>query len=70
MKDLEAEYARRTEPNCFACYSRSSWAKLSTAVMPLPPRLLELTEGNARQWVLRMRRRYGERLRERIAETA
>ena len=30
---------------------------------------LELTEGNARQWVLRMRRRYGERLRERIAET-
>jgi RNA polymerase sigma-70 factor (ECF subfamily) len=69
MKDLEAEYARADRAELFRVLQRFIVGEAGHGDYAGAATSLELTEGNARQWVLRMRRRYGERLRERIAET-
>ena len=69
MKDLEAEYARADRAELFRVLQPFIVGQAEHGDYAAAAASLELTEGNARQWVLRIRRRYGERLRERIAET-
>jgi RNA polymerase sigma-70 factor (ECF subfamily) len=69
MKDLEAEYTRADRVQLFCVLQPFIVGEAQHGDYAAAAASLELTEGNTRQWVLRMRRRYGERLRERIAET-
>lgn len=69
LKDLEAEYVQAGKAQMFRALQPFIVGEAEHGDYASVAASLELTEGNARQWVLRMRRRYGERLRERIAET-
>ena len=69
MKDLEAEYVRAGKEELFRVLQSFIVGEAERGDYAQAAESLGLTEGNARQWVKRMRDRYGERLRERIAET-
>ena len=69
LKDLEAEYTQAGKAELFRVLQPFMVGESERGDYPAAAASLELTDGNARQCVLRMRRRYGERLRERIADT-
>jgi len=69
LKDLEAEYAEAGKADLFRALQPFIVGEAEHGDYATAAASLELTDGNARQCVLRMRRRYGERLRERIRET-
>ena len=69
MKDLEAEYTQAGKADLFRALQPFIVGEAEYGDYGAAAASLELTDGNARQCVFRMRRRYGERLRERIRET-
>jgi RNA polymerase sigma-70 factor (ECF subfamily) len=69
LKDLETEYARADKANLFRALEPFIVGEVEHGDYAAVAASLGISEGNARQCVLRMRRRYGQRLRERIAET-
>jgi RNA polymerase sigma factor (sigma-70 family) len=69
MKDLEEEYARAGKEKVFRVLQSFIVGEAERGDYTQAAASLGLTEGNARQLVSRMRQRYGERLRSRIAET-
>ena len=68
-EDLKSEYARAGKAELLevlqACIGRDAAHGSYSAVAER----LGMTEGNARQWAHRIRQRYGQLIRERIAET-
>ena len=69
MKDVEAEYVRAGKAELFRVLQPFIVGEAERGGYTQAAELLGLKEGNARQWVKRIRDRYGERLRERIEET-
>ena len=69
LKDLEAEYVQAGKEDLFRALQPFIVGEAEHGDYAAAAASLELTDGNARQCVLRMRRRYGERLRQRIRET-
>jgi len=69
MKDLEVEYTRGDQAEAFRVLQPFIVGEAEHGDYAAAAASLGLTEGNARQRVFRMRHRYGQRLRERIADT-
>lgn len=69
MGDLKSEYERVGKARLFAVLQAFIVGEAENMTYADAARCLAISEGNARVWVHRIRQRYGELLRQRIAET-
>ena len=69
MTDLMAEYGRAGKEALFSTLQPFIVGEAAHGDYAGAAAALDMTEGAARVWVHRIRRRYGDKLRERIAET-